>query len=155
MRPCFVACRNEMAVSHQQRCLQSMRSLPVIRYWRPTRCWRRMIRRMIRRCDRVCVRRPIRVGGDARKRFCLETKSVSQFLRVCPSLSEVEDVPLKALCKTRILLVGFGYNQTNLESLRKLTACSWAGSGRCRGNEARSDHDFAVSLAIPCIRNML
>jgi hypothetical protein len=34
---------------------------------------------------------------------------------VCPSLSEVEDVPvpLKALCKTRILLVGFGfYNQT-------------------------------------------
>ena len=32
---------------------------------------------------------------------------------MCPSLSEVEDVPLKALCKTRILLVGFGfYNQT-------------------------------------------
>jgi hypothetical protein len=67
---------------------------------------------------------------------------------VCPSLSEVEDVPLKALCKTRILLVGFGYNETNLESFPKLTACSWAGSGRCRGNEARSDHDLAVSLAI-------
>jgi hypothetical protein len=26
---------------------------------------------------------------------------------------------------------------------------------RFRGNEARSDHDFAVSLAIPCVRNML
>jgi hypothetical protein len=38
---------------------------------------------------------------------------------VCPSLSEVEDVPLKALCKTRILLVGFGLLQRNkLESLR-------------------------------------
>ena len=26
---------------------------------------------------------------------------------------------------------------------------------RLPGNEARSDHDFAVSLAIPCVRNML
>ena len=25
---------------------------------------------------------------------------------------------------------------------------------RSPGNEARSDHDFAVSLAIPCVRNM-
>ena len=55
---------------------------------------------------------------------------------------------LEDFFKTRILLVGFGYNETNLESLRKLTARSWAGSGRFRGNEARSDHDLAVSLAI-------
>ena len=26
---------------------------------------------------------------------------------------------------------------------------------RFRGSEARSDHDFAVSLAMPCVRNML
>ena len=31
----------------------------------------------------------------------------------------------------------------------------WALCARFRGNEARSDHDFAVSLAIPCVRNML
>jgi hypothetical protein len=62
---------------------------------------------------------------------------------------------LESTFKTRILLVGFGYNETNLESFPKLTARSWAGSGRFRGNEARSDHDFAVSLAIPCVRNML
>ena len=55
---------------------------------------------------------------------------------------------LEGFFKTRILLVGFGYNETNLESFTKLTARSWAGSGRCRGNEARSDHDLAVSLAI-------
>ena len=55
---------------------------------------------------------------------------------------------LEDFFKTRILLVGFGYNETNLESFTKLTARSWAGSGRCRGNEARSDHDLAVSLAI-------
>ncbi len=42
--------------------------------------------------------------------------------------------------KTRILLVGFGYNETNLESFTKLTARSRAGSGRFRGNEALSDH---------------
>ena len=62
---------------------------------------------------------------------------------------------LEIFSKTRILLVGFGYNETNFGKLTKLTACSWAGSGRFRGNEARSDHDLAVSLAIPCVRNML
>ena len=62
---------------------------------------------------------------------------------------------LEIFSKTRILLVGFGYNETNLESLRKLTARSWAGGGLFRANEARSDHDLAVSLAIPCVRNML
>ena len=55
---------------------------------------------------------------------------------------------LEDFFKTRILLVGFGYNETNLESLRKLTARSWAVRGRFRGNEARSDYDLAVSLAI-------
>ena len=43
---------------------------------------------------------------------------------------------LEDFFKTRILLVGFGYNETNLESFTKLTARSWAGSGRCRGCRA-------------------
>jgi hypothetical protein len=68
--------------------------------------------------------------------------------RVCPKLSVVEDVPVKALSKTRILLVGFGYRETNFRKLTEVNGALMAGSGRFRGNEARSDHDLAVSLAI-------
>ena len=46
---------------------------------------------------------------------------------VCPSLSEVEDVPLKALCKTRILLVGFGYNETNFGKLTEINGVLMGG----------------------------
>ena len=69
-------------------------------------------------------------------------------IRVCPSLSEVEDVPLKHFPKLAFYWSASATTKLILESLRKLTARSWAGSGRFRGNEARSDHDLAVSLAI-------
>ena len=52
------------------------------------------------------------------------------------------------LSKVAFILVGFGFNEANVESLGKLTARSWAGSGRFRGNEARSDHDWVVRLPI-------
>ena len=70
-------------------------------------------------------------------------RSTQKFLRrgVCPSLSEVEDVPLKALCKTRILLVGFGYNETNLESVRKLTAVH----GREAAASGATKHDQTMT----------
>jgi hypothetical protein len=74
---------------------------------------------------------------------------------VCPRLSVEEDVPLRTFSKLAFYWSASATTKLILESLRKLTARSWAGSGRCRGNEARSDHDFAVSLAIPCVRNML
>ena len=61
---------------------------------------------------------------------------------------------LEAFSKTRILLVGFCYYELYLESFRKLTARSWAGSGRCRGNEVRSDHELLASPAIRCVRKM-
>ena len=61
-------------------------------------------------------RNGIRPGQDATRAQSAAQGRTSRTIaitRVCPSLSEVEDVPLKALCKTRILLVGFGfYNQT-------------------------------------------
>jgi hypothetical protein len=55
---------------------------------------------------------------------------------------------LEAFSKTRILLVGFGYHETNFRKLTEINGALMAGSGRFRGNEARSDHDLAVSLAI-------
>jgi hypothetical protein len=45
-------------------------------------------------------------------------------------------------------LVGFGYHETNFRKLTEINGALMAGSGRFRGNEARSDHDLAVSLAI-------
>jgi hypothetical protein len=55
---------------------------------------------------------------------------------------------LEDFFKTRILLVGFGYHETNFRKLTEINGALMAGSGRFRGNEARSDHDLAVSLAI-------
>jgi hypothetical protein len=54
-------------------------------------------------------------------------------------------VPSKALSKAGILLVGFGYNRM-WASVRKLMARAQPGSGRCRGNEVRSDHELLGSL---------
>jgi hypothetical protein len=57
----------------------------------------------------------------------------------------VEDVPLSAFSKTRILLVGFGYVQRN--SSGKLGEFSgarlWAKSGRCRA--AKRDRTMSSS----------
>ena len=55
---------------------------------------------------------------------------------------------LVSLIKTRILLVGFGYHETNFRKLTEINGALMAGSGRFRGSKARSDHDLAVSLAI-------
>ena len=65
---------------------------------------------------------------------------------MCPRLSVGEDV-LEGFSKTRILLVGFGYNETNFRNLRNLTARSWAGSGRFRDSRALcSDAEAWISL---------
>ena len=72
---------------------------------------------------------------------------------VCPAF--FCGVPLRSFPKLAFYWSASATTKLILESLRKLTARSWAGSGRFRGNKARSDHDFAVSLAIPCVRNML
>ena len=72
---------------------------------------------------------------------------------VRPRLFLVEDVPLRSFPKlafywsasatTKLIWKAYG-----------ITACSWAGSGRCRGNEVRSDHELLASPAIRCVRKM-